>query len=372
MMIKTDQHELDEFWLKIEESALEKPFKCLVDELFEQKSCYLFGAAQMAKKFVDICRSLNIRVKGIADNNSNLWGTDIKGIKVISPLSIPQDAIVVVASKYVKDIYRQMIEHSYNKLIPHYALTVYYPEYFPNMAHLWCRDIFIDEREKIEKAYCLLNDQESRKLFLSLLLFRIFMKPEQLPFITDDEYKPAGIWKLSNAESYVDVGAYDGDTLRAFIKDVSSFAHYYAFEPDPKLYLRLQETTKNLSDERIHIYPLGVGAESKEVLFSAVAELHSQISDSGTVEIQIISLDEFLHDKEITSIKVDVEGYETEVIAGAKNIISTQRPKLAISAYHRPTDLWRLLLQIHAINSNYRFYLRHHEPEIIGSVLYCV
>lgn len=351
---------------------MENTFKCLVDELFERKSCYLFGAAQMGRKFIDILGEKEIEVSGIADNNASLWGSFIDGVQVVNPKSIPQDAIVVLTSKYVKDLYKQMKEGLYNKLLPHYALTVYLPDLFPNMAHEYCRDIFLDEKESIQKAYNLLCDESSKELFMSLLSFRISLDPEQLPMATNDEYNPAFVWSFSENESYVDVGAYDGDTLRFFLRTVLNFSNYYAFEPDPALYLKLQKTADEYSDARISIYSFGVGAETKDVFFSAGGGLDSHITDNGTEKITIVPLDTFLDGKKITSIKMDVEGYEAEVIKGAHNIIVHQRPKLAICVYHRPTDLWRLLLQVYAANPNYRFYLRHHEPEIFGSVLYCV
>ena len=49
-----------------------------------------------------------------------------------------------------------------------------------------------------------------------------------------------------------------------------------------------------------------------------------------TKKIQVVSLDEYFKDKsqyEIDFIKIDTEGFEFEVLSGAKNLIKTKKPK---------------------------------------------
>ena len=61
-----------------------------------------------------------------------------------------------------------------------------------------------------------------------------------------------------------------------------------------------------------------------------------------------------------TYIKMDVEGAEYETLNGCKNIILTQKPALAVSAYHRAGDIFSLVLHISSLNPDYKIYLRHH------------
>lgn len=69
---------------------------------------------------------------------------------------------------------------------------------------------------------------------------------------------------------------------------------------------------------------------------------------------------------------MDIEGAELEALYGAKRIISEQRPKLAISIYHRPEDIVELSHLIMKYNDSYKFYLRHHSIVSWDTVLYAI
>ena len=70
-------------------------------------------------------------------------------------------------------------------------------------------------------------------------------------------------------------------------------------------------------------------------------------------------------------IKYDVEGAEIEALKGSKETIIKHLPNLAVSLYHKPEHLFKIPLLIKSWNLNYRFYLRLHEYNTYGLVLYC-
>lgn len=59
-------------------------------------------------------------------------------------------------------------------------------------------------------------------------------------------------------------------------------------------------------------------------------------------------------------IKMDIEGSEAAALQGAAQTLARHRPRLAISAYHMPADLWELPALIRELNPGYRFFLDHH------------
>jgi hypothetical protein len=69
---------------------------------------------------------------------------------------------------------------------------------------------------------------------------------------------------------------------------------------------------------------------------------------------------------------MDIEGAEARAIAGMGGILRSDRPRLAISAYHRPNDLWSLLILIRGMALGYRFWLRTYGYQTFETVLYCV
>ena len=69
---------------------------------------------------------------------------------------------------------------------------------------------------------------------------------------------------------------------------------------------------------------------------------------------------------------MNIEGAEIEALKGGRNLIGEYAPKLAISGYHRPTDLWQLPRLIMELNCAYRLYVRQQDGGIIESVIYAV
>ena len=60
-------------------------------------------------------------------------------------------------------------------------------------------------------------------------------------------------------------------------------------------------------------------------------------------------------------IKLDIEGAELDMLHGAAKTISRWKPKMAISAYHKPEDLWTLASYVKSLRSDYEFKFRHYK-----------
>lgn len=118
-------------------------------------------------------------------------------------------------------------------------------------------------------------------------------------------------------------------------------ARVVSFEPLPTAFQKLVEVTKN-SAERVVLENKGVGSE-EDVLtihynpnalshasFSEEVKKVSYVSNEEKVEVPVITLDGYCEANDITTIdlvKIDTEGYESEVFEGAKNTFSNIKPK---------------------------------------------
>ncbi|MDR1276779.1 MAG: FkbM family methyltransferase [Candidatus Accumulibacter sp.] len=79
----------------------------------------------------------------------------------------------------------------------------------------------------------------------------------------------------------------------------------------------------------------------------------------GGGKIPCIPLDNRLSgENPVTLIKMDIQGFEAHALHGASELISRDRPVLAISVYHHPYDLYDLPLFIKHIVPDYKFVLR--------------
>ena len=73
-----------------------------------------------------------------------------------------------------------------------------------------------------------------------------------------------------------------------------------------------------------------------------------------------------------TYIKMDIEGAELEALWGARRILKEHSPVLAICAYHTSDHLWQIPLLIHAIQPDYKLYLRRYAEGAFELVWYAV
>ena len=87
--------------------------------------------------------------------------------------------------------------------------------------------------------------------------------------VKEEQYFPEDIFKVKNTEVFVDIGAFDGDTLKIFLKkSKQNFKHYYAYEPDPFGYNKFKENQKKLLEDIYHkitIEPIGVGNKKEKI-----------------------------------------------------------------------------------------------------------
>lgn len=105
------------------------------------------------------------------------------------------------------------------------------------------------------------------------------------------------------------------------------------------------------------MFNAGVSDEIAEIQYGYVQEMEKRRE-------QVTTLDDALKGKKVTLIKMDVETFEIKALKGAKRIITEQKPKLAISAYHYLSDLWEVPGTIKAMVPEYKLYLRHHAPAV--------
>lgn len=211
---------------------------------------------------------------------------------------------------------------------------------------------------EIERAYSKLSDDKSRAVFENALKFLYTGKLEYLDLIDSDKDEVFNdILNLGDDESYLDLGAYRGDTVDEFLHYTKSYSKIVAVEPNAKNYAKLCDHCKSLSD----FIALNVGISDKRgtMFVSKDGGRQSVLSDNG-IKIKTTSVDEIVevHD-DFTYIKADIEGMEHLMLQGAINTLRI-KPKLNIAAYHTNCDFFTLINKLSEINSDYKFHLRKH------------
>lgn len=81
--------------------------------------------------------------------------------------------------------------------------------------------------------------------------------------------------------------------------------------------------------------------------------VNAAVTYSGSRRVKLRPLDSLLKGR-VDFIKIDTEGQEAAVLAGAAGLIKRWRPALSFAAYHRETDLKTLPAAVKAIAPGYR------------------
>lgn len=166
------------------------------------------------------------------------------------------------------------------------------------------------------------------------------------------------ILKLGYDEIFMDLGAYNGDTVREFAGETEGkYQKIYAVEPDKKNFSSLLKKTSEISC--IEYINAAIDSKKGEIFFSMKSGRNSSAADKGKL-INAESVDSILSGNPVTYIKMDVEGQELRAIEGGKSTILKYKPKMLISAYHRAEDLFSLPLKVMEIRDDYKIYMRHY------------
>lgn len=238
---------------------------------------------------------------------------------------------------------------------------------------------FVNEKENMLKAFDYLEDEESRKIFANIFCNRVAPQYSEYKYeelCTLPQYFPKDLFNISNEESIVDCGAYIGDTLEEFLKiSNNNYKKYYCFELDKENYRTLLENCSKVNkDKKIECFNYGVFNQNKEISYGRMSssDSFSIYNSKETTIAKVVKLDEILKNKEITMIKMDIEGSEMKALEGCSEIIKEQKPKMAICVYHRINDLWDIPLYLKQTNPEYKVAIRHHANYWVSeTVCYC-
>lgn len=208
-----------------------------------------------------------------------------------------------------------------------------------------------------ERFRNLLTDTKSREILDSLIRYRLTGDVTNLYSIWEDEKKSWGLLNITENETFVDVGAYNGDTILRFIEMTGEkYTKIIGIEPDMRSFLRAVKNTEGR--ERITLYNSLLSDREERVLFSSGEGRGNTRSISGSMR-ETTTLDILLENETPTIIKFDAEGDEEKILEGGRKTIGKYKPDLILSVYHRIDDFWRLGDKVREINPSYsRFTLR--------------
>ncbi|MBE7091956.1 MAG: FkbM family methyltransferase [Clostridiales bacterium] len=313
----------------------------------ETRPILLYGMGLGAELMLQALSEHSITPVGFFASDGFVRGHYFKGKKVLSfkeAKTLYPDMIALVSFGTQR---QEVIDNILSLDIPVFA-----PEVPVVEGPLFTYEFAKSNKEKIEKAYSLLSDEQSKKVFKEIIEYKLDGEIRHLINAESTENEMISLFNLNSNEMFLDLGAYNGDTVIKFTSFVNNYREIFAIEPDIKNYNKLVRNTQHLKD--ITYLNKAVSDKTGEMLFSQKGGRNSR--EGGKTLIECINVDSL--NKEFSFIKMDVEGQEANAVLGAKKQIQ-KGAKMLISAYHRSEDIFEIPLLVHSINPNYKVYLRH-------------
>jgi FkbM family methyltransferase len=339
--------------------------KELLDSFFNSaQKKYIYGTNDVAKQLASLTT-----VEGFINNFTK--ETSFLDKPIFSADSIERDSIIVSCSL---SMYPISTLHLLKKLNFKNILTIldiaYYSKFNIGFINDAKKDIELNF-DKYENIYNQFIDSHSKNTFKNILNFR---KNFDLNYMSTYRVDEKGQYfenflRLNKGEVFIDAGGFDGQTSIEFIKHCPQYKSIYIFEPD-KVNIKLAE--RNLNKYKyINFITKGLSNKNTLLKFNTGAGSSSSISNNGSIEIEVNTLDNLVKEK-ITFIKMDIEGAESLAIEGMKNHILNDHPKMAISVYHKVDDLWKIPEQILTIRKDYDIYVRHYTEGTDETVMFFI
>lgn len=351
-------------------------------EKLKKKDICLYGAGTKGRQTLYLLKKKGIEPIAFIDQSAGKYADGYAGVEVISPEKAVQKyshCMVLITTVWPLAI---EIEKFVKR---HWKEYVVCANPFKVETRFLTKAELCKGAELIINSYELLADEKSKQLFIEDINWKI----------TGDSTRPAKQtepvsvleWFMfdkldwSRKYTYVDVGAYTGDTvIRFMMASGSVYNKIVAIEPDEinRTHMRSIMSDLRLNDKYVYISE-GVWKEKNELIFYSsgrdtyessnftesvdkILPEHRVRKDDIGIEMRlpVNSLDNMLREMEHEElmIKIDAQGSEFEALLGASHLIAEHKPILILEFATNSQHIGDMIPFIHHLNKDYRFYLR--------------
>lgn len=331
---------------------------------------YIMGINEYADRLLSGLKQLKIHPSGIIDDYSAQ--ESYNGFPVEKTSTIPPESVIiscVIEGRLVAAIDR-LHESGQRDVLTYFDLHLINPDFIPPAK--FCEDNMCDIKDNWDKynsLYNRLEDETSRDTLSRLLDFRYNYNIESMrTFSLRLEEQYFDLFPMSDIHVFVDCGSFNGLTTRKFAELNPDYEKVHVFEPSPSNFNLASKALETL--DRIALYPFATYKEQGNISFDSSQGSASGISESGDVNVRAVKIDDLVSKADY--IKLDVEGAEYDSLVGARLLIESSKPKLAVCVYHNQSDFWRIPEYLLRIHPDYKVYLRHYSQGLFETVMYFI
>jgi FkbM family methyltransferase len=161
---------------------------------------------------------------------------------------------------------------------------------------------------------------------------------------------------LREGDLFLDIGSNIGSFT--ILASGVSRATTWAFEPDPETVVALKRNTAlNELDSRVVIHELALGDINGTVSFTRGLDAVNRVATNGETAVRtvpVVRLDTLVRENRPVMIKMDVEGYEEQVVRGAEELLAGDSLKVI--------EIETVTTEIEATFNRYDFRRAYYDP----------
>ena len=344
----------------------------------------LYGTGDGADKVLARLAETGVPVSGIFASDEFVRGQQFHGFTVRTYselLALREKVIVLIAfASELPDV----LERFYKLASVHETYAPHVPVFSgeETVTAAWIKKY---ERE-LQTVYERLADAVSRETFASVLNYKLSGKLSYLQACTTNRTEDLRtIFSFGREETYLDLGAYNGDTVQEFLQLTRGlYKKIVALEPDKKNFKKLTDFVRQNELKHITCLQAGVwndcgslelnGKGGRQSTFweadrsgfatQPLSQTCSMKKKIKKQQVTVVSVDAVLGNDHADYMKFDVEGVEKEALEGAAGHLvpdgNGTLPKLLVAAYHHDEDLFALPMLLWKLQPEYKIYLRKH------------
>lgn len=194
-----------------------------------------------------------------------------------------------------------------------------------------------NEGERVRALLRLANFQARGRLFRKRTLVRLGdrsmmwavlhrWESSKVAYANPPDHPEMLVWRhaLEPGDLFVDVGANVGSYT---IWAAELEAEVIALEPAEDTFTLLAENVA-LNGYSVNAIRAAAGATCGTARFTTGRDAGNRLDPDGPVETRMVTIDSLIHDRTVAGMKVDVEGFEIEVLRGCARALSEHRVRL--------------------------------------------
>ena len=323
----------------------------------------MYGMGNGADKILTVCEKYGIAISDFFASDGFVRGHSFHGKTVISYSAMKekyegQSPIVLLSFASSLPDVMALFKHVGEEC------ELYAPDVPVFGDTLFTIEFFEENRERFERVWKMLADEESKRIYENVISYKF---TGDIKYLWASESDKRDVYEnlinCKDIKSYLDLGAYNGDTIREMLFYNPELEKATALEPDARNFRKLTEYVQTVTNVEINCVNAGAWCENTTLLFDASGNRNAGIVSRGNIvtkikEVAVVSGDSVLDGAAVDYIKYDVEGSEREALLGSAQTIKAHAPTLLVSLYHRSEDLFALPELVKELNAGYSLYLR--------------